>query len=131
MVRIQENEVQSTIEKARRRRINSPLSGMVVEVRKRAGEWVEEGQVIARVIATDKLRAEGFLNADQLGGNWVGRRVRLTLRMPSLEQKHFPGTVVFVSPEVDPVNGQARMWAEIDNPDGRLRAGLQGSLTIE
>jgi macrolide-specific efflux system membrane fusion protein len=131
MVRIQENEVQSAIEKARRRRITSPLSGMVVEVRKRAGEWVEEGPVIARVIATSKLRAEGFLNADQLGGNWVGRKVRLTLRLPSLDQQRLSGTVVFVSPEVDPVSGQARMWAEIDNPDGRLRPGLHGSLTIE
>jgi macrolide-specific efflux system membrane fusion protein len=39
--------------------------------------------------------------------------------------------VVFVSPEVDPVNGQVRIWAEIDNKSLVLRPGLQGALLIE
>jgi multidrug efflux pump subunit AcrA (membrane-fusion protein) len=37
---------------------------------------------------------------------------------------------VFVSPEVDPVNGQVRVLAEVDNPDGVLRPGLRATMTI-
>ncbi len=38
--------------------------------------------------------------------------------------------MVFVSPEVDPVNGQARIWAEVENRGGELRPGLHGKLSI-
>jgi multidrug efflux pump subunit AcrA (membrane-fusion protein) len=37
---------------------------------------------------------------------------------------------VFVSPEVDPVNGQVRVWAEVENRDGQLRPGVHGKLSI-
>ena len=40
------------------------------------------------------------------------------------------GKIVFVSPEIDPVNGQVRVWAEIDNTDFKLRPGLHGSMVI-
>jgi hypothetical protein len=31
---------------------------------------------------------------------------------------------------VNPVNGQFRVWAEIENRDQLLRPGVQGSMTI-
>jgi hypothetical protein len=37
---------------------------------------------------------------------------------------------VFVSPEVNPVNGQVRVWAEVENRGLLLRPGLQAALTI-
>jgi macrolide-specific efflux system membrane fusion protein len=40
------------------------------------------------------------------------------------------GHVTFVSPELHPVTGQARLWATLANPDGRLRAGMHGRLVI-
>ncbi|MGE3777439.1 MAG: HlyD family secretion protein [Pirellulaceae bacterium] len=76
LVRIHENEVQSVVERARRRRITSPLAGTVAAIARRPGEWLETGQVVMRVIATDVLRAEGFLSADSLARTprWVARR---------------------------------------------------------
>jgi hypothetical protein len=38
--------------------------------------------------------------------------------------------VVFVSPEVEPVTGQFRIWSEVRNRDGLLSPGLSGTLTI-
>ena len=40
------------------------------------------------------------------------------------------GTLKFISPEMDPVTRQVRVWAEIANPEGTLRAGQQGTLEI-
>ncbi|MCG8451277.1 MAG: efflux RND transporter periplasmic adaptor subunit [Pirellulales bacterium] len=40
------------------------------------------------------------------------------------------GTLRFVSPEMDPVTKQVRIWAELPNKDGKLRPGQQGALEI-
>ena len=41
------------------------------------------------------------------------------------------GKIVFVSPEIDPVNAQVRVWAEVENPDLSLRPGLQAEMIID
>ena len=46
------------------------------------------------------------------------------------EPETFRGRIGFVSPEIDPVTRQVRVWAEIDNTDNRLRPGAQGQLLI-
>ena len=38
---------------------------------------------------------------------------------------------MFVSPEVNPVNGQIRVWAELENQDLLLRPGVAAEMTIE
>ena len=60
----------------------------------------------------------------------MGRRAVLAVDLPGKPGTEFDGEVVFVSPEVNPVNGQVRVWAEVVNRDNRLRPGLQGTLTI-
>lgn len=130
-VRISENELEAATERLRRRQITTPITGTVVALQRRLGEWLEAGQPVARVIATDRLRAEGFLDADRVDRDLVGKKVHFACRQGEGPVARFAGHVVFVSPEVDPVNGQVRVWAEIDNRDHRLRPGLSGSMTIE
>jgi macrolide-specific efflux system membrane fusion protein len=38
---------------------------------------------------------------------------------------------VFVSPEVDPITGQVRVWAEIDNREARLRPGQPARMSVK
>ena len=130
VVRVQENELQSAMERLRRRQLISPISGTVVTVQRHLGESLDAGQVVARVIAVDRLRAECFLNVEQVTADLMGRKVQFTVRRAGLESKRFPGTLTFVHPEVDPVNGQIRVWAEIENSEANLRPGLSGSLKI-
>ena len=125
-----ENELRIAEEKLQRRRISTPISGIVVAVSKRLGEWVEPGQVVVRVLSIDKLRVEFFLKAEQATPDLVSKTVRFSLPNAVANGPQFTGKVAFVSPEVDPLNGQVRVWAEIDNRDGRLRPGLSGALTI-
>jgi macrolide-specific efflux system membrane fusion protein len=111
------------------RRITAPLAGFVAEVMRHQGEWVEPGQTILRILRLDRLRAEGLVNASDVSGDFKGRKVTLTVNVDG-QPAEFTGTVTFVSPEVDPVNGQVRIWAEIDNPQFKLRPGLHGSMVI-
>src|SRR5690606_16597676 len=98
----------------------APLDAVVVEIKRRPGEWVEPGQSVARLIRVDKLRAEAFVAATAVSHSLKGAPVAFTVDLPDAKGASFTGAVVFVDPEIDPVNGQARVWAEIDNPDLRL-----------
>jgi RND family efflux transporter MFP subunit len=126
-----ENDVRLADHLIERRRVNAPVPGFVAELQRHRGEWVQPGQTILRILRLDKLRAEGLVNARLVGGDVNGRSVKLTVQLDDEAPATFTGKVVFVSPEIDPVNGQVRIWAEIDNADLRLRPGLHGSMVIE
>lgn len=126
---LKQNDLLTAEHKIAQRQIVAPLAGFVAQVLKHPGEWVEPGQPILRLLRLDRLRAEGLASANQIDGQFVGRPVTLRVKHGDNTSQH-TGTIVFVSPEVDPVNGQVRIWAEIDNADLKLRPGLHGSLTI-
>ncbi|HLJ11280.1 MAG TPA: HlyD family efflux transporter periplasmic adaptor subunit [Planctomycetaceae bacterium] len=128
---LKETEMQLAEHAVARRAIVSPLAGMVVQINAHRGEWVTAGKTVLRVLKVDRLRVEGFVQAKKLTGELAGRRV--TLSVPDLggrAQTEFEGAVVFVSPEVNAVNGQTRIWAEVENKKLALRPGMHGSLTI-
>lgn len=83
-----------------------------------------------RIIRLNRLRAEAFLASKTLPLDLVGRPARLVIDVPGKAPVSFEGKLVFVSPEIDPVNGQVRVWAEIDNHDLSLRPGQTGTLVI-
>jgi macrolide-specific efflux system membrane fusion protein len=127
---LKENEVAAAVRAVERRHIVAPLAGVVVQVNRRAGEWVEPGESVLRMLRIDRLRAEGFVHADDATADLVGRPVLFTVESPGRPAVQCEGKVTFVSPEINPVNNQVKIWAEIDNPKLSLRPGLQGRLTI-
>jgi RND family efflux transporter MFP subunit len=129
--KLKENAVETAANNVAHRRILSPINGMVVQIKRQRGEWVQPGDVVVRVLRLDRLRAEAFINAHEIGGDLVGRPVTLTVDLPGAARSQFHGKIVFVNPESNPVNGQSRVWAEIENPQQILRPGLSGSMTID
>ena len=127
---LKEREYDIAKQAVSRRRIVSPLEGVVVQLLRRRGEWVEPGQAVVRVLRIDRLRVEGFVSADRAAASLVGSRVQLLVDLPEQKAAAFSGALVFVSPEVDPVNGQIRIRAEVDNRERLLRPGLRGTLVI-
>jgi macrolide-specific efflux system membrane fusion protein len=107
------------------------LAGVVVQIKRHRGEWVEPGVAVIRILRVDRLRAEGFLDARHASPTLAGRSVTLAVNLAGQTPSKFPGKLVFISPEVNPVNGQVRVWAEIENPQLLLKPGLQGSLIID
>jgi RND family efflux transporter MFP subunit len=129
--KLKENAVETANNNVAHRRIVAPLGGMVVQIKRQRGEWVQPGDVVVRVLRLDRLRVEAFINAHEIGGDLVGRPVTLTVDLPGAARSQFHGKIVFVNPESNPVNGQSRVWAEIENLQQILRPGLSGSMTIE
>lgn len=127
-VDVRKNQVDLAQARLDRHRLQAPFAGLVVDVRNHVGEWVEPGETVLRLIRLDRLRAEGFLPADVARPELVGCRTRLRM---SGSKRIYYGEVVFVSPEVDPVTKQVRVYAEIDNADRKLRPGVNAQLSID
>jgi RND family efflux transporter MFP subunit len=129
-MKAQENELNAAKAQIARRRIVAPFDGAIVQVYLRKGEWAEPGQKALRIVNADRLKAEGFIPADAAAGVAAGSAVELIVDLAGKPQA-FKGKVSFVSPEVDPITGQVRVWAEIENRDGRLRPGQGAKMRIE
>jgi RND family efflux transporter MFP subunit len=133
-LQLKENAVEAAKLELELHAVRAPFAGVVALVRGRPGECVQPGAPVLRLVAIDRLRAEGFAPASWASGQLVGAKVRFTLVTEPGEAPPFSGGVEgvlrFVSPEVDPVSRQVRVWAEIDNRDLKLRPGQQGQLIL-
>lgn len=111
-------------------RIRAPVEGVVVEVMRRAGEWVEPGMPVVRIVRMDSLRVEAFVSAAEASRLRPGMRARFLPDAVGDGAAGHHGKLAYISPEIDPVNGQVRIRAEVDNAGQGLRPGLQGMLEI-
>ena len=129
--RQKETELESAKLKLKRHRLTAPFAGMVVEIKKHRGEWANPGDSVLRLVRLDRLRVEAFVPARDYAAHLQGRQVTIIVDVPRTGPVQFAGTVVFVSPEVNPVNGQVRLWAEVDNRDLTLRPGQAATVVID
>jgi macrolide-specific efflux system membrane fusion protein len=125
----EESELNAARTQITRRRIVAPFDGVIVQIYARKGEWAEPGQKALRIVNVDRLKAEGFISAQDAKDHIVGRSITLLVE-PGGARNSFAGKIVFVSPEVDPITGQVRIWAEIDNRDARLRPGQPARMVV-
>src|SRR5207247_1619577 len=96
------NELDLATRTIERRKIVAPLTGVVVQVKHRKGEWVQAGETVVRVLRMDRLRAEAFLPAKSVSGDLIGAAAILFVDLEDQPKAEFPGKLVFVSPEVNP-----------------------------
>jgi len=109
--------------------LRAPVSGMVVALEKRVGEWVEPGTVVLRLVEIDRLRIEGFMQAEQADSKWLNTEAQVELQL-SGKTIQTTAKLVFISPEVNPINSQVRVHLDVDNRDGKLRPGLRPKVWI-
>ena len=129
-VSLAEIEHRQNIVLLQRHRILAPCDGVVVAVDKRVGEWLEPGTVLLKIVRTDKLRIEGFLQAVDAAPELLGATATVYLdgTTPTIETT---AEVVFISPDANPLNTQVRVFLEIDNSKGLLRPGLRPRTVIK
>jgi multidrug efflux pump subunit AcrA (membrane-fusion protein) len=113
-----------------RRSLTSPLDGVVVEIYRQRGEWVQPGDPVIRVLRLNRLWVEGFIRVEQLSKCVEQSPVRLTVTLNPEETVEVQGRIVFVGREVDPVNREVLIRAEIPNDDFRLLPGMEGELEL-
>ena len=128
-VRARETDVREEELKLARHTLPAPLDGVVEEHYLQAGEWVEPGTPVLRVIRLDVLRAEGFVHHADARGR-VGAAVAVLVPAADGTTRRYPGVVTFVGNEIEPATGEVLVRAEVKNEDLALRPGLKVRMRI-
>ncbi len=128
---VRENELAKAASKVEQHGIVAPLAGMVVDVKRQRGEWVMPGEQVLRILRLDRLRADGFIHADDVQGTIKGAPVTLEVELAGGVKANFTGEVIFVSPEISPVDRKVRIWAAIENRELLLQPGMNAKMSIE
>lgn len=123
--RIAENEVVHARLQLSRRSIVAPFDGTVVSVEHQAGEWLDPGSEILRLVSLETLRAEGLTSAASAATLKKGMPVRIRT-----DSEEFDGVISYVSSEVEPVSQQVRIRADFANTDQRVRPGLLATIIV-
>lgn len=116
-------------------RITTPFAGVVTQVLKLPGEAVRQGDPLLELSNSKRVRVEGYVSINDLWRIRPGSPVQVQLDIPNaeleVEQEKFEGAVVFVDLSVQPVIQQVRVWAEVENRDDILRAGLTARMVVQ
>ncbi len=107
--------VQASQDSINRHAIKSPITGVVYEVNKDAGEWVTAGETVMKIARMDKLRVTRLVDGSQFHPQQLaGRKVSVKHITAGNREVEFTGEVVFVDPQKR-LNNQFMLWADIDN----------------
>jgi hypothetical protein len=101
---------------------------------RRSGEWVSPGDPILRVVFMNKLRVEGFVDADKYTPDEImGKSVEVTAFLPHDRVERFPAVITYVSPLVE-ASGEFRVWCDVENRQHNghwiLRPGMSAEMAI-
>ncbi len=97
-------------------RIESPIGGIVLEVSRSAGEWINKGEPIATIGRIDRLHVHALLSSNQISPA-VCRGLRVSVHWidpASGDERSLAGSVLSVDPQMLP-GGRFRLHAEIEN----------------
>lgn len=108
--------------------VKAPFTGTVVDRGAVVGELVAEGDVLFSVVDTSRVWAMIDLQESDLTLARVGQPV--VFRSPALGDREIPGTLTWISTELDRRTRTLKARAELENEDGLLKAYLFGTATI-
>ena len=109
--------------------------GVVTKIFKKKHEAVRQGDPIAEIINTDRIRIEGRVSLSDLRFAKQGAKVLVRLYIDDLdlpeEKEIFEGRITFVDLVSEKIDSTTRIFAEVQNRDNILRAGLEAEMEIE
>jgi len=110
--------------------IRSSLDGVVVQVARNRGEWVEPGTTVFHILRLDTLRCEGHMASSQVRQGMEGRPVRITVQLSKGKTKQLTGRLTYVEPRVNPIKEDVLIWAEFANPGFAILPGMKADMEL-
>lgn len=122
-------EYEMALEKLDKLILKSPIQGIVTELLLDEGENCEPRQPLVHLVDTSKCLL--ICNIEASFGQNLKKGQSVDLEIPvGSEIMQKKGSVIFVSPVVDPASGLLTVKAEFENPDGAVHPGVAGSMII-
>jgi RND family efflux transporter MFP subunit len=108
--------------------IRSPISGVVAtpQIEDFAGHKLKDGESFAEIVDNSQALVDVAVDGGDIGLMRAGEKARLKLE--GFPERTFQGQVAVVSPQGVLQNAEPVFFARVsvENPDGLLRAGMQG-----
>ena len=132
--RIAELTVLENLEALKTYQVIAEFDGIVSKVFQRKGEAVQQGSPILEVLSTTRVRIEGYISISDSTRIKAGDTVQVQLDAMDFDipfkEEVFTGKVKFVDPHTSPIIGSVKLYAEVENPRGVLRPGLNAKMVI-
>lgn len=109
--------------------IGAPFAGYVSEVVVDRSDFVNKGDVLARIVSLDRLRLEMDVLETEIRHIRLGARAEIELA--ALPGKTVSGRVVSVNPTIDAERRTCRVLIEIENLDRAVRPGMFADVRVE
>jgi multidrug resistance efflux pump len=115
---------------AAQRRVSGTRPGraFVSRIYVEQGQWVDAGRVVADLVYMDRVRVEVDLPAAE--GLRAKRGARAAIRCDLFPGVALEGTVSRVAPVIDPASGTVRVVVDAENPDLKVRPGVEAEVEI-
>ena len=127
-LKIHELERERIVRQLERRRIRSPVDGVVVKVHKQPSEIVRPNDpVIATLVQIDQLYVMIHVPTADLSS--IEAAGDASISFPVTEQRT-SGQLDYISPITDADSGTTRVRVLIDNPQGLYRSGVRCVVTL-
>ena len=104
--------------------VTSPIDGVSERVDLAPGQAVQADAELVKVVRLDRIHARLDYPQDRLDELKLGLKAEIVL--DAYPKETFTGTVIRISPQVNPHLRVLPVVAEISNSDHRIRAGISG-----
>lgn len=111
-----------------RRKIRSPITGLVVEKKKEAGEAVDMNEAVFHLVDISRVYLQVFIEAADALKLKHGQSV--SVRFPDYTVGAQAGVIDFIDPRIDGASGLVRVKVLIENPERKLIAGMRGRVSL-
>ena len=123
-------EYEMAIESLNKRRLRSPINGIVVKLLVDEGESCEEHKPLVQLVNTGKCLF--VCNVEERTGRNLKKKQILELEIKTgdtvVSKK---GKIIFISPVVDPASSLMEVKTEFDNRDGAVWPGMSGTMIVD
>ena len=126
----QDVELRMAKELLQQKIIRSPLNGRVVRLFKQVGEGCRAQDPLIRVVDISRFYFEANLEAATGSLLKVNDTVEIAFGSGE-KQERISGSLIFVSPVIDPSSGLLRVKILCENKDEQIKPGMDGSLILE
>lgn len=115
-------ELGSARRSTRDTRIEAPIAGIVTRRNVDLGDTIGPGTPLLDLVDLSQIRVRVGLAGSEVGR--LDEQAPAELRIEDLGGELFAGTFAAAAPSADPITGLFDVEYQLDNPEGRIRAGM-------
>ena len=109
--------------------ILAPFPGIIADLNIQLNQWVSPGQECFKLMDLSQIEVEAAVLESEMGLVKKGRKAEVNFA--AYPGEIFNGQVVSINPLIDPETKTCRVRVRLDNPLGKLKAGMFAYVKLE